>query len=232
MLAVGIGFSSAAIIFVLLVFEGVRVSAANNVLFLSALTINLLGFVLALSERSKSLMVVSGLFSVCLFLAVIWGAMECFCMGGGCSNRFENCSGTRTPYVGLLNAFVLAAHRFQDFVAVAVSVLFALPALAWYVQISQSRAIQSALESHDLHDGCIIRIERLTYGLPEPKQAERISSRESISLAVFQGEGLPRFVVLKNDELLIWKYSLKRFVPMPRSVQELRATEFIEFCKS
>ncbi len=229
-LACGIGIASAAIIFVLLVFDGVRVSAANNVLFLAALAINFLGFALAALERSKELMILSALFSVALVLAVVWGTMECFCIGGGCSSRFENCSGTRTPYVGLLNASILAFHRAQGFVLTVVSVLFALPALAWFVQADQSRAIRNALASSDFRDGCLIQVDDLNHGLPDQKQARRIEEAASINLPIFQGEELPRFILLEGEKLHIWVYSKKEFDLMHRFVQERRAAMLSQLC--
>lgn len=229
-LACGIGIASAAIIFVLLVFDGVRVSPANNVLFLAALAVNFLGFGLAAFERSKELMIISAIFSLALVLAVVWGTMECFCIGGGCSNRFENCSGTRTPYVGLLNASILAFHRAKGFVLTVVSVLFALPALAWFVQADQSRAIRNALANSDFREICLIQIDELNYGLPDQEQARRVDNAATLELPIFKGEELPRYILVEGEKLKIWIYSKKEFELMHRYVLERRAAMFSEFC--
>jgi len=113
-----IGLSVSVILYVLLVFDGVRVMPANNAVLTSGIAINLIGFGLARLERSNILLKLNGVMLALLILAAALGAFGCFCMGGGCE-RWSNCIAEHTHLVSLLNAgFPLQTRRYICFVVI------------------------------------------------------------------------------------------------------------------
>lgn len=210
---VGIGVCSGVILFILLAFDGLRVSAADKALVSLAILINLLGFAFAGLARSRALAIGNGGLTLMLIVAVLEGKLQCFCIGGGCSQRFENCAGA-APYVALANLALVAVQRTRALGVVLVSAALTLPVTAGSLRALQLQALKGALASVEFGASCVVRVDRTQEFPPRLIEASRVSQPDEVTIGWWQGERAPRYIVRDGDGARIWRYVRKEFEPL------------------
>ncbi|MBK5948052.1 hypothetical protein CH339_10375 [Rhodobium orientis] len=174
--------------------------------------INLFAFVVILSAREYSRIVVNLIFSLLMLAFTLLGVMDAF---PGTGDRYGNHWADATAWIGLFNYLVIgAALPKQGWIALAAfASAFPVVTIAAYLELTTPLAKEFAAIDHQT--ACMFRITKPAWNVIN---TSRIYAFSEVDLGYFIGEHSPRVAKVQGEGVYLWRYGAREFSKSYRDV--------------
>ena len=202
--AAALGACASALVYVLLAFDGLRVTAVSYPIMKICVGIVGLSFVAACADDRRRVWAVLAVSLLSIFGFFAWSIAA------------------RLFYIDLTPIFLLSAFIFtvslgaRPLIVFAVSAAVAFPIIVLEARSRQVEPLIDEFRQMDLQDVCLVRAGMPLYRRDHFESAIRIERLDEIRSSLLGGETAPRYFLKDGEETFIWRYVEQKFERLPK----------------